>query len=271
MERLTPEQRVLRMTTLEGHQQFFTTSCNPTSFQIVRAELDPLYALDANLHPEKLLAEQHALLQGANRGADGLLRDPRGNVVDEVAFLRNDVARPQPKRGLFDRLFGRNQGPTYAESFNNTGGQGSYLNQMADQLNAMKERTGLTYTEKRLAKEQVSGPNGAYWRTTREARKQAVRELDEMLVAGKPTEIGVTWRRPDGSPANMGHAIAVIDRRVLPNGQTQFLLHDPWYAVNGKPVTHTQWVSADDLVEGRLGGMYDQTGNIGMLDTILKA
>jgi hypothetical protein len=143
---------------------------------------------------------------------------------------------------------------------------------MGDQLNAMSDRTGLTYVEKNLQKELRTGADGKqFYASTREARKSAVAELDQMLVDGKPTEIGVSWRRADGSPAGSAHAIAVVDRRVLPTGETEFLLHDPWFEVNGQATTRTQWVKADDLIEGRLGGAYDQAGAFGMLDTILKA
>lgn len=272
LDRLTPEQRVLRMTTLEGHQQFFTTSCNPTSFQIVRGELDPVYALQGNLHPEQLVGEQHSLLQGANRGADGLFRDAQGNVIEDVAYLRSDIARPVPKRSLWDRILGRNKEPQFRQALNNQGGVGSWLRQMGDQLNAMSDRTGLVYKEQRLATEVRTGANGQqFYATTRDARKAAVADLDQMLVDGKPTEIGVSWRRPDGSPSGSAHAIAVVDRRVLPTGETEFLLHDPWFEVNGQATTRTQWVKADDLINGRLGGAYDQAGAYGMLDTILKA
>src|SRR5690606_29343053 len=58
LNRLTPDQRVLNISTLEGHQQFFSTSCNPTSAQIVRAELDPLYAVTARRNPQMLINEQ---------------------------------------------------------------------------------------------------------------------------------------------------------------------------------------------------------------------
>jgi hypothetical protein len=273
LERLTPEQRVLRMTTLEGHQQFFTTSCNPTSFQIVRAELDPMYALHGNMHPDQLLAEQHSLLQNANRGADGLFRDAHGNVIEDVAYLRSDIARPVPKRSIWDRIFGRNKAEApYRQAVNNQGGVGSWLRQMADQLNGMSERTGLNYVEKNLQKEVRTGANGQqFYASTRDARKAAVAELDQMLVEGKPTEIGVSWRHADGSPTGSAHAIAVIDRRVLPTGETEFLLHDPWFERNGQATTSTQWVKADDLINGKLGGAYDQAGAFGMLDTILKA
>jgi hypothetical protein len=266
---MTPDQRVLRMTTLEGHQQFFTTSCNPTSFQIVRAEYDPMYALKGNLNPQSLLDEQGRLLRGANLRSDGQFYTPDGRPVSDVAFLRNDVVPPGPKRSLLDRLLGRNK-PGYQVDRGGMG-QGSYLNQMADQLNQMKHVTGVEYREHRLPQETVQGPNGPYQTTTREGRKQAVDQLDRMLIQGKPTEIGVTWRNPDGSPANMGHAIAVVDRRVAPDGQVQFLLHDPQLSLGGNVSTRTQWVNANDLVDGHLGGSYTHFGSIGQLDTLLLA
>jgi hypothetical protein len=98
-----------------------------------------------------------------------------------------------------------------------------------------------------------------------------VDQLDRMLIDGKPTEIGVSWRNPDGSPGNMGHAIAVVDRRVAPDGNVQFLLHDPQLSLGGRTSTRTQWVNANDLVDGHLGGSYTHFGSIGQLDTLLVA
>jgi hypothetical protein len=90
-----------------------------------------------------------------------------------------------------------------------------------------------------------------------------------MLIAGRPTQIGVEWRDQNGIPIGGGHAIAVIDRRIGPNGDVQFLLHDPQLSLGGRSSTSTQWVNATDLVDGRLGGSYGHFGTEGQLTSLL--
>lgn len=209
LNRLTPDQRVLNVATLEGHQQFFSTSCNPTSAQIVRAELDPVYAVAARRNPQMLINEQKWLLE-TNQG----VAVPRGW----------DHARQ---------------------------GVGTWPDQIAPELSA--RTPGWRF-------DAVDLSGRASMRTTPAQRAAAVQELGHIIEQGGPSEIFVRWIQ-NGQPAG-GHAIAVVDTRVLPNGQRQFLLHDPESVDLPYRTGNTHWVDASDIVAGHLGPGYNYMGEL---------
>jgi hypothetical protein len=231
LQQMTPEQRVLRMSTLEGLQQHFTTSCNPTSYQIVRGELDPIYAWRGNQNPGLLVDEQSRLM--------ALNKAP--------AISRN--------AGLWER---------FTNWITGKKAEGTYPQAMADQLNSLSERTGVRYEPRNLG-DWVDAKG--FGRSNPASRKAALQDIERSLRMGKPTEMFVQWIDGAGQAGNGGHAIGVIDTRILPNGEKQFLLHDPEFYVNGRPTPNTVWVNASDIINGNLGPKYSHGELSGYLAT----
>ncbi|MDB5099151.1 MAG: Peptidoglycan-binding domain 1 protein, partial [Cyanobacteria bacterium RYN_339] len=229
LQQMSPEQRVLRMSTLEGLQQHFTTSCNPTSYQIVRGEMDPLYSWNGNRNPESLIAEQKRLLE-ANQG---------------IA-----VSKTPSTWEKIQSWFGKKQE-----------GVGTYPEAMAEELNNLSGQTGVQYHPRHM--DYAANLDAAQFpHSTPAFRQGAVQDLERSLRQGKPTEIYVQWLDQHGNAGSApgkaygAHAIGVLDTRILPNGEKQFLLHDPEFRVNNVPTPHTAWVNARDIVNGNLGPHY---------------
>jgi hypothetical protein len=231
LQQMTPEQRVLRMSTLEGLQQHFTTSCNPTSYQIVRGELDPIYAWRGNQHPNLLVDEQRRLM--ALNKAPAISRAP----------------------GMWEK---------FTNWITGKKAEGTYPQAMADQLNTLSERTGVRYEPKNFA-DWVDAKG--FGRSSEATRRAALQDIEHSLRMGKPTEIFVQWIDGQGLSGNGGHAIGVIDTRILANGEKQFLLHDPEFYVNGRPTPNTVWVNASDIINGNLGPKYGHGELSGYLAT----
>lgn len=236
----------------DGLVQRWTDSCGPTSAQIARAELDPVYA--RRLHREgvsatstdgALAAEQRATLEAGHGVA--VSREQRGRAMDALeriqgavqgepqavrsrlgSYLRGEITDTTELAGVavdLDRIRGR------------TGGRPS-----AEDLRLIREVRRQPAGEGMLADvalDRIAGGAAHSRYAVRDAGAHGVtsRQADDMarrLQAGD--DVGI---RICDSSGGSGHFLMMTDVRGE-GADRQFLVSDPW---SGR----TDWVREQDL------------------------
>jgi hypothetical protein len=205
-----------------GLKQQWSCSCAPTTAEVVRAEMDPIFAL--KLHQEN---------------TDITQADPRPrNPYDPSEYTGG--TGPKGDRGVADdqrEILEGNDGN--AVERNKEGGRGMPTD---DALNTETKWTGITYEgheARPMSHYDVGGPgNAAFHQIGQERLDTAMAKLDADLANGIPCALRIT----DADNAG-GHAVAVTGVQAGP--PKTYIIHDPW---DGKTVH----VKASDLAQGKI-------------------
>jgi hypothetical protein len=200
-----------------GLKQQWSCSCGPTTAEVVRAELDPIYALTLN-----------------RRNVDLHADDPRPGVDDGGKKVGNHQVGEEQKEIL------ENNGGKAVRRGNDGGG---YMN-LEPALNGMERWTGLQYeghgiesVDRRL--KMPPGYQADYDKSAETALKDTFSKLDADLADGIPCAIRVTDAQNSG-----GHFVAVTGVTGTGADKT-YILHDPW---EGKTV----YVKASVMEKGKV-------------------
>ncbi|HSI33821.1 MAG: hypothetical protein ACAI43_15865 [Phycisphaerae bacterium] len=182
----------------DGLTQQWNDTCAPTTAQVMRGEMDPIYSLNmrtANTDIHAVDPRPNATIWEKILGP--VLGKPAGNsstATEQKAILENP--------GLAT--------PGLAVERGKTGGKGMAL---TDALPWMMEQTGLTYTGMKV--------------TTDAGRKTELDKLDADLARGIPGALRIS----SSDSASGGHFVAVTG--VFNEPVKTYVTHDPW---SGKTV-----------------------------------
>ncbi len=214
-----------------GLAQQWSCSCAPTTAEVVRGEMDPIYTLNVRgtntditqPDPEPIVYDP---------------RDPKGSVVDPYTKVQNGDKRGNYRVGREQEKILEGNGGKAVER-GTKGGEGMPTD---DALNSMSEWTGVKYEGHNVTPSAARGEEN--WHHGRHDEredgklKDAFSKLDADLANGIPGALRISNADNDG-----GHAVAITG--VIDKPVKTYLIHDPWA---GKTV----YVKASDLEKGNV-------------------
>lgn len=251
----------------DGLYQRFTTTCGPTTAQMVRGEADPIYALKVhreginNADPTTQTAKEQKKTLEDNGGVavSRLGSQARTNVSGQLDQLASAGKLTVDQRASLERYItgqsGNNiaqaitAGTTLAQMRATNGGHPTDQEIAAMRADGNKSASGMGL-EKAL--DTVSQPGTHIDYQTEGVGSGGVASklstADALLKDGQD----VPFRLANGS----GHFMMLSDVRTDASGNKKYLMSDPWTG-------GTRWVSSGDLTSGNFskpGGAFEDVG-----------
>jgi hypothetical protein len=260
----------------EGLQQRYTTSCGPTSIEIVQGEFDPIYAFGLSGDDRKSLsegdlaaAEQKRILE-SYRGKDTAVpRDVQKDWDTLIAAVNTYYASATWKQKLHIRrvvsyLSGRaglsrltKPGIKILKSLGTGVDIDKRLPEFRRLYAVLGKAPGMTNAQfAKAAEEEMGDDSGREFKETAIKYKEKMirgkkelrgninkhfKKLNKALFRGDSVPFGVMWN------TGGGHFMVFIDMRQEKKGKKTrryYLVSDPWH---GKSV----WMSSTDLSKGK--------------------
>jgi len=212
-----------------GLAQQWSCSCAPTTAEVVRGQMDPIYTLTVRgTNTDITKPDPKPIVYDP--------KDPKGSVVDPYMRVKNGEKRGNYNVGdEQEKILEKNGGK--AVERNKEGGEGMPTDTA---LNTMTQWTGVKY-QGHAVEAKVDGVEwlvGGYNKRVEPGLKEAFRKLDADLANGIPGALSITDAKGSG-----GHAVAVTG--VIDKPVKTYLIHDPWAG-------QTIYVKASDLEKGQL-------------------
>jgi hypothetical protein len=245
----------------DGLYQRFTMSCGPTTAQIVKGEIDPIYALKAhqpdqlgdNLdqkNPESDMArEQKEVLEKHGGVAVSRLgEDAKKFTDDQVKALGPAISGDQ--KGALDLLMAGSKSMKPEDTVNAmaaldairkaNGGHPDDVELAAIQANAGKTGKGMAVDD---ALNDIVGDLGNMKWDQKSIKSFAANDknVDKMLKDGQPVPFRADWG------GGRAHFMTMMDVRTDGSGNKNYLVSDPSSGA-------TRWVSDADMKAGNFGG-----------------
>jgi hypothetical protein len=200
-----------------GLSQQWSCSCGPTTAEVVRAEMDPIYALTLN-----------------RRNKDLHANDPRPGVDDGGKTVGNHEVGQEQKDELE-----KNGGKAVRR-----GEKGGEYSNIEGALTDIQRWTGVEYethgiesVDRRM--KMPAGYQAEYDKNAEQNLRDSFKKLDADLADGIPCAMRVTDSKNSG-----GHYVAITG--VFGSGADKtYVIHDPW---DGKTV----YVKASDMEKGKV-------------------
>jgi hypothetical protein len=205
-----------------GLKQQWNCSCAPTTAEVVRGEMDPIYSLTVHRKNQDVTADDPRTGLKDTIDAHGGKKVGNHNVADE-------------QREILEKHGGE------ATERKQGGGDGMSTD---DALNEMSRWTGVTYEDHDIQPPALRRDLSGVYKDANDMiqdkkMKEAFTKMDSDLAAGIPCALSITDSKDKG-----GHAVAVTGVTGTGADKT-YIIHDPWSG-------QTVYVKASDLEKGNV-------------------